>query len=1399
MAVNKIQITSSLHPVAGTESHCQKKIEKTSRVLTLATGGILFLLLLSGTFFSSIANAQINVTDLSNNEGSSILPQLAIVGDSMYAVWQDSTPGNFEVFFASSIDAGATFSEPVNIGNTGGPVTSPRIAAEGSNVYVIWQDGSLGANEIFFTSSADGGTTFEEARNISNDGSSATFGQVTVVDNNALLVVWQGTSSGNDEIYLTSSNDAGASFSDPINISNNEGSSITPQVDLSSNGTTYVTWVDSTPENLEIFFSKGINGTFAIPLNVSSREVNDAAPRIDASDESDIAIIWAGASSSEGADDIFVASSTDAGDTFSEPMNISENEGSSLAPLVSRSMVDPGSIIVAWQDSTGMDFGDIFVASSTDGAQSFSDPINVSVSPGPSFTPALARADDQVFLAWSDSSVNFINQILFASSVDGGDSFGCPINLSTTTTSAQVPQIATLANGTNTQPSVIWQNQDEFGSFDVLLSIFNPQEPAITIDIVSNTLPLWDIDQVEVSGGVGNAEVSDSVTVDWGDGEQTADIPISGCSWGPVSHPYAPSTVSQTSILSAKLIASDGDTEKTSSSDVEINTQKHFTVLTLEPVSSIQQGSNLSVSGTLLDGATGLGMSGHSVSFSGSGATNLEDAVTGADGIFTSTTNSTGALLDHQIVQAHYMGDDEFLPTDSNIESYDTVSPDAIQFNITAGQNVEVDLEGFFSFNGSITFDDVVEDGIFFASECESPESARYTPVDVCLRISSAVTMVDGTKATVALSLPNGTALDDISLFHEEFLEGGSPAMVDITSARDPEENAVLGRTSSFSEFVAGIALHAAKPIGAHRQEIFVGSDNEVALRDITNLDNSSASTTSSFDKSSYGLSDTATLTITDYNGNVSNDEIDIVQAMVKSGTSTPFGVEIVLTETDPASSIFQGTLGFTTGESSSENGVLQAEPDDTLSVGYLSGGRFQAVIQGLDEAGFSELSDFVVESSVCMKPIGGAVELKLIDARLGPSGLILATLSYANADLRGFDPSTLRLVQKQDAIWIDITQAVDLDAMTVTGETSIEGAFTLAVELDDCGGGSGGGLGRPGSGLVVDFVASIARPPSGGNSDGGSGGGGGGGSRSVAVQPRSASSGIVPAGEENEVVVTMLSSQGGTSSGIDVNEIKLVFQNVTSAGTVDVVIESLEANSDLFDTSAGTPSVVALEGANYTGIGGVYDIEVSSQLSFEGTADITIPYDQNLIGTASDKLSETDVRFLHHDGVAWRDVTIELNTTANTVTGRLTAFSPVVAAVIGDGTFGSEYFEVNPLAKMSVRDPLISDGGVSISTQGVARGQDVTISATLTNAQRANQGYVYIVEIFSPAGHVENIMMDDGLLGRAETLTISNTWKTAESQPLGTYEIKILVFSSIEGPEILAQVATTKLDIVNQ
>ena len=1265
--------------------------------------------------------------NLSENPGISSDPMIAGSGSDVYAVWKDDSDSDNDIWFLSSSDNGATFGNATNISSNSGFSLKPQIAASGSNVYLVWQDNTPGSDDILFAASSDNGATFDIDNISSNDGLSSS-PQIAASGSNVYLV-WQDNTPGSDDILFAASSDNGATFGNATNISNNEGSSTSAEL-IATGDDIYIAWQDSDPGNYDILF----------------------------------------------------VASDDGGATFGNTTNVSESEGNSFTPQL---VVFENNIYATWMDDTdGGDF-DIMFSASADGGDNFSPATNVSNNDATSASPQLVVSvmGDDLYIVWYDYQFDSSNgEVLLAASDDGGDSFGCPINLSATPGDSSLPQMILEADGSNVH--VIWQDSSLENTEILFQADIDPLASTITLDSISNTSPKWD-DEIEISGSAANAAGSDTVTVDWGDDSETTGIDISGCSWGPVSHTYTGSAIeTNPNQLVATLVGSGGAEKDTSAiSDVEV--KPHATALSLDFIPSVVQGSELSVTGRIIDlDSDETGIDDLSISFSGSGASNLTSALTESGGEYASIGQAVDFIADGLLVQAHFEGDELYDPAESEIRSYDTASLSASVFPVSGGSNIHANLTGY---NTSIDFDNVLSDGVIFVSECTTASHSRYLSMDLCLRISPGIQLGDGV-AVISMSyedgdIPDGHSEDEIDLFH--VTPGDEVTVLDVTSFRDPDSNVVEGEVTSFSNFVIGIATHGSKPQGYHWTPVLVGNGNVAELRDINNPQNSSATATIQLDSTSYNVGQDAVVIVNDPNGDVEPSENDIVTASVQSETSRPASIFVTLTETGQSTGIFGGSFTLTSGESSTIDRLLNATSGDEISLSYTSGARFKATLDGMSQAGIVQLSDYIVEDGVCFVSEGGGVDLSLVDAELGPAGKISVTISYANVILGSIDPSSLILMHKESGSWFDITDVdsdgnpigVDTDAKTVSGTAFSPGPFSLAVNVDDCAGGAGGGFGR---GLVVDAVASIAKKSS---SSGSSGGGGGSGGTSGTPSSSAATS-----------------IQTGQDVSSTTNKVSISFENVVTAGSVNVEERQVSAADNMFTSvESGHGRFISVDSSSFNTAGSIFEIKLSTGLQFQGTVDVTIPYSESLAGTApvaGSSSPEENVRFMHFDGSSWQDLTIGVDTVANTVTGRMSSFSPVVAAVVEDGTFGREYYLEHPMQRLAP----VSGSGLSFTdSQGsplstIPQNQDVNVLATIQNQQRVSQDYIYIVEVFDSDGIVVDIDMVAGSIISAQTATIKEGSLRAGDD--GTYTVKVFLLTPGENPQLLSDVLTTEIQV---
>ena len=100
-----------------------------------------------------------------------------------------------------------------------------------------------GNDEIYLRKSSNGGSTFGGKKNLSDNVGNSQSPQIQALGNTT-FVVWQDNSTGNDEIYLRKSSNAGSTFGGKKNLSDNVGNSQSPQIQALGN-TTFVVWQDN--------------------------------------------------------------------------------------------------------------------------------------------------------------------------------------------------------------------------------------------------------------------------------------------------------------------------------------------------------------------------------------------------------------------------------------------------------------------------------------------------------------------------------------------------------------------------------------------------------------------------------------------------------------------------------------------------------------------------------------------------------------------------------------------------------------------------------------------------------------------------------------------------------------------------------------------------------------------------------------------------------------------------------------------------------------------------------------------------------------------------------------------------------------------------------------------------
>lgn len=339
-----------------------------------------------------------NATNLTNNDQDSVYGQVAAWDSRVYVIWQDSVSGrNYDIFIIKSVDNGTTFGPPLNLSNNLGFSEHPQLSASGSSVYAVWADNTPGNREVLFSRSTDYGTSFDNARNLSNDASDSHNQEMAAFGDNVYVVWLDRDEQGSAGILFRASNDGGETFDETISIGSQARVGSFPKV-AAYGDDVYVAWNvigSGTDDGLYFAKSSDRGSTFEFATILGE----------DISGESQVAayngtvyVVSGGLDTAE-VNGLFFITSVDGGETFDDPVQIDAG-GQFVNPLnVEVASDSPDVAYVAGQVFTGGNEEILLLQVSGNNATGV---VNLSKNEKISECPSIAMAGDNIYVVWED-------------------------------------------------------------------------------------------------------------------------------------------------------------------------------------------------------------------------------------------------------------------------------------------------------------------------------------------------------------------------------------------------------------------------------------------------------------------------------------------------------------------------------------------------------------------------------------------------------------------------------------------------------------------------------------------------------------------------------------------------------------------------------------------------------------------------------------------------------------------------------------------------------------------------------------------------------------------------------------------------------------------------------------
>jgi hypothetical protein len=190
------------------------------------------------------------------DSGASRDPAVAIdTNDNIHIAWRDSKPGSLEIYYKKSTNGGASWTTKRLTWNSEG-FRYPDIATDsGNNVFVVWSKYQTGDYEIFLKKSTDGGTTWSKTRLTRTSGDSD-HPAIAIDPSDNIHVVWDDGTVVNEEIYYKRSTDGGTTWTTK-RLTWLLYTSWYPALSIDPISNIHVVWSERYPGNYEIYYRKG--------------------------------------------------------------------------------------------------------------------------------------------------------------------------------------------------------------------------------------------------------------------------------------------------------------------------------------------------------------------------------------------------------------------------------------------------------------------------------------------------------------------------------------------------------------------------------------------------------------------------------------------------------------------------------------------------------------------------------------------------------------------------------------------------------------------------------------------------------------------------------------------------------------------------------------------------------------------------------------------------------------------------------------------------------------------------------------------------------------------------------------------------------------------------------------
>lgn len=256
---------------------------------------------------------------------SSYISQVSSSGNNVYIVWSNYDPKEnvYHTLFRASNDGGKSFGNVISMGNSFNGPTFSQMASHENNLYI-----ALGN---ILKKSSDYGNTFEDKIPVSTP--TGGISNIIATENNVYLTFDNVMNSGNSfEILFAASHDNGTTFGNPLKLFDMPESSEDYSQITASGTNVYVVGEGKYggvqgPVGVLYRASRDGGTTFSNTVDLSDNNSTDFAPKV-ATSGNYVYVAWSEVTSDKKNSDLIFRVSKDDGETFGPKIKINQDNSS---------------------------------------------------------------------------------------------------------------------------------------------------------------------------------------------------------------------------------------------------------------------------------------------------------------------------------------------------------------------------------------------------------------------------------------------------------------------------------------------------------------------------------------------------------------------------------------------------------------------------------------------------------------------------------------------------------------------------------------------------------------------------------------------------------------------------------------------------------------------------------------------------------------------------------------------------------------------------------------------------------------------------------------------------------------------------------------------------------------